>query len=269
MGRVVVAGGCADETMMIGAPALAGNAALCSGAGLVQLLVPEPLRTAVGVLAPCATIRTLPTSTGELIDAITAFSAKVLVVGPGLGKSIAPDVVVELIARFPGAVVVDADGLNAVSQASSYDVPDPQRVTMTPHVGELKRLLDARGVTYDLDTSAESRHAAACALVEAYGCVAVLKGHGTVVTNGDRLYVNQTGNSGMATGGMGDVLSGVIAALNGQDMAPLEAAILGVYLHGLAGDFAAEELGRWSMTATDLLEYLPEAFCEYDISESS
>lgn len=262
-------GGCADETMMIGAPALAGNAALCSGAGLVQLLVPEPLRTAVGVLAPCATIRTLPTSGDAIIDAVTAFGAKVLVIGPGLGRSISPDVVVELITRFPGPVVVDADGLNAVAQASSFEVFGARRVTMTPHVGELKRLLEARGVSHELDASDESRRAAACALVEAYGCVVVLKGHGTVVTDGDRLYVNQTGNSGMATGGMGDVLSGVIAALNGQGMAPLEAAILGVYLHGLAGDFAAEELGRWSMTATDLLEYLPEAFCEYDISDAS
>ncbi|MCH8244142.1 MAG: NAD(P)H-hydrate dehydratase [Planctomycetes bacterium] len=201
-------------------------------------------------------------------DAVTAFGAQVLVIGPGLGQSISSDVVTEFIARFPGPVVVDADGLNAVARATSYDAADPRRVTMTPHVGELKRLLEARGVSCNLDASDESRRAAACALVEAYGCVAVLKGRGTVVTDGDRLYVNETGNSGMASGGMGDVLSGVIAALIGQGMAPLEAAILGVYLHGLAGDFAAEELGRWSITATDLLEYLPEAFCEYDVSES-
>jgi NAD(P)H-hydrate epimerase len=94
----------------------------------------------------------------------------------------------------------------------------------------------------------------------------VLKGRGTVVTNAERLYVNETGNAGMATGGTGDVLTGVIAALIGQNMDPYEAAILGVYLHGLAGDFAAEELGRWSMTALDLVEYLPEAFSEYGMS---
>jgi NAD(P)H-hydrate epimerase len=94
----------------------------------------------------------------------------------------------------------------------------------------------------------------------------VLKGRGTIVTNGRRLYVNETGNAGMATGGAGDVLTGVIAALIGQRMEVFEAGILGVYLHGLAGDFASEELGRWSMTATDLVEYLPEAFCEHEMS---
>jgi NAD(P)H-hydrate epimerase len=104
-------------------------------------------------------------------------------------------------------------------------------------------------------------------LVEAYGCTAVLKGHGTIVTNGDRMYINETGNAGMASGGTGDVLTGVIAALLGQHLAPMEAAILGVYLHGLAGDFAAEELGRRSMTATDVIEYLPEALNEYEMTE--
>ncbi|MDO8630788.1 MAG: NAD(P)H-hydrate dehydratase, partial [Phycisphaerales bacterium] len=96
----------------------------------------------------------------------------------------------------------------------------------------------------------------------------VLKVRGTIVTNGDRIYTNETGNSGMATAGAGDVLSGVIAALIGQRMEPFEAAILGVYLHGLAGDFAAEELGRWSMTAFDIIDYLPEAFGEHEASEA-
>jgi NAD(P)H-hydrate epimerase len=96
----------------------------------------------------------------------------------------------------------------------------------------------------------------------------VLKGRGTIVTNGQRLYLNETGNAGMATGGTGDVLTGVIAALIGQRLEPFEAAILGVYLHGLAGDFASEELGRWSMTAMDLVEYLPEAFSEHELSGS-
>ena len=90
------------------------------------------------------------------------------------------------------------------------------------------------------------------------------KGKGTVVTDGKRIYVNQTGNAGLATGGTGDVLTGVITALLGQRMDPLEAAILGVYLHGLAGDFAAEELGRLSMTATDVVDFLPEALGEQE-----
>ena len=115
---------------------------------------------------------------------------------------------------------------------------------MTPHPGEARRLLSARGRPCPVDETAPARRQAACDLVAAYGCTVVLKGRHTVVTNGDRLFVNETGNSGMATGGTGDVLTGVIAGLIGQKMDPLEASILGVYLHGLAGDYAAEELGR-------------------------
>jgi NAD(P)H-hydrate epimerase len=107
------------------------------------------------------------------------------------------------------------------------------------------------------------------ALVHEYGCIAVLKGSGTIVTNGERMYINETGNSGMATGGTGDVLTGVIAALIGQKLDPFEAAILGVYLHGLAGDFAAEELGRRSITALDVIEFLSDALREIELSDAS
>jgi len=96
------------------------------------------------------------------------------------------------------------------------------------------------------------------------GAVVVHKGAGTVVTDGKRVFVNQSGNSGMATGGSGDVLTGVVSALLGQKMLPFDAAVLGVYVHGLAGDMAAEELGRLSLTALHLIEYLSDAFCELD-----
>ena len=149
---------------------------------------------------------------------------------------------------------------------SLSDEANPQRVVLTPHAGELHRLLEARGRSRSVDRSAASRRDAACALVEAYGCCVALKGLGTIVTNGKRMYINETGNAGMATGGAGDVLTGVIAALIGQQLEPFEAAILGVYLHGLAGDFASEALGRLSMTAMDLVEYLPEAFSEHEVA---
>ena len=119
-----------------------------------------------------------------------------------------------------------------------------------------------------INATPNSRRDAACALVECDGCTTVLNGRGTIVTDGQRLFLNETGNAGMATGGTGDVLTGLLAALLGQRMDPLEAAILGVYLHGLAGDFAAEELGRRSMTATALIDYLPAAFCEPDLTGS-
>ena len=137
---------------------------------------------------------------------------------------------------------------------------------MTPHPGEMRRLLASVKSEIKLENTSTSRREAACALADVFDCCVVLKGRGTMVTNGQRLYLNETGNAGMATGGVGDVLTGVIAALIGQGIEPFEAAILGVYLHGLAGDFAAEELGRYALTAMDLIEYLPEAFGEHEMS---
>ena len=267
VGRLVVIGGCCGDVMMIGAPAMTATAAFRSGIGLVQVLVPEPIRRAVAVLSPCSTIRTLPASSADILQAVQEYQASVLAIGPGLGRSIEPSVLVDILIGFNGPIVVDADGLNLMAEASSFEIPQAHRVVLTPHPGELRRLLDACGNAVSVGADSASRQAAACALVDAYGCTAILKGHNTIVTNGDRLYVNESGNSGMATGGTGDVLTGIIAGLLGQHMGPFEAAILGVYLHGLAGDFAAEELGRASMTAMDVTEYLPEAFCEYEMTE--
>ena len=266
VGRLVVIGGCCEEVLMVGAPAMAATAAFRSGVGLVQVFVPEPLRTTVAILAPCATMRTLPTDSAGVLAAVEDFKADVLAVGPGLGRSIEPPVLADILTGFAGPTVVDADGLNLLSETEPFDIPNPHRVVLTPHPGELRRLLAARGMDREFSSEATSRRAAACALVEAYGCTAVLKGAGTIVTNGDRMYINETGNAGMASGGTGDVLTGVIAGLIGQRMPPMEAAILGTYLHGLAGDYAAEELGRHSVTATDVIDYLPEAFSEYEMT---
>ncbi len=134
-------------------------------------------------------------------------------------------------------------------------------MVLTPHPGEMRRLLDGRSI----ESSPVDRTASAVALSRSCGgAVVVHKGAGTVVTDGRRVFVNQSGNSGLATGGSGDVLTGVIAALLGQQMSPFEAAVLGVYVHGLAGDMAAEEVGRLSLTATVLIDFLADAFCELD-----
>lgn len=268
VGRIIVLGGSADEVSMIGAPALAANAAFRGGAGLVQLFVPAAIRDVVASIAPCATVRTMPGDAAGLLHAAKEYQADVVVVGPGLGRTLAPSTIVEFVQRFGGPVVLDADGLNQIALADRFRFEHPERIVMTPHTGEMQRLLVARGLDRIVGPTTAARRAAACALVEAYGCNAVLKGRGTVVTNGRRLYVNETGNSGMATAGTGDVLSGLIAALIGQGMVPFEASILSVYLHGLAGDFAAEELGRRSMTALDLIEFLPDAFCEWENAET-
>lgn len=268
VGRILIIGGCCNDVCMVGAPSLAANAAFRSGAGLVQVLVPEAISTSIAVLAPCATIRRLPTDASGLLQAAADFHADVVALGPGLGDSLSAPVVVEFLSGFRGPIVVDADGLNLLAGVPPFDIPDARRVVLTPHSGEAKRLLAARSIDHAIDGTAPSRRAAACALVDAYGCTVVLKGRQTIITNGDRIYTNETGNAGMATGGTGDVLTGVISALIGQKMDPFEAAILGVFLHGLAGDYAAEELGRWSMTALDVIDYLPEAFCEHEMADT-
>jgi NAD(P)H-hydrate epimerase len=278
VGRIVIIGGCNTDTLMVGAPALAANAALRSGVGLVQMLVPAELRESVCVLAPCATARILPNSPQSILRCATDYAANVLAIGPGLGRMLAAETIVQLLDGFDGPCVVDADALNLLASLpptlirgdkGEWPIHDPHRIVLTPHPGEARRLLDAFGISKAIDSTPHSRRAAACALVEATGCTIVLKGHGTVVTNGDRIYTNETGNVGMATAGTGDVLTGVIAALIGQHMPPFEAAVLGVYLHGLAGDFAAEELGRHAMTALDVMDYLPEAFIEHEAAASS
>ncbi|UCE61124.1 MAG: NAD(P)H-hydrate dehydratase [Phycisphaerales bacterium] len=265
-GRIAVIGGCCGEVMMAGAPALTAIAAFRSGAGLVQVMVPEPLRGVVAVMAPHTTTRTLPTELPALLDAVHDFQTDAVALGPGMGQSLATAVLMGFLQQFKGPIVVDADGLNVLAATRPFDIPNPQRIVLTPHPGEIRRLLVARGKDRTIETTLASRREAACALVEAFGCIAVLKGAGTIVTNGERLYVNETGNAGMATGGTGDVLTGLIAGLIGQSMDPFEAAILAVYLHGLAGDFAAEELGRRSMTVMDMIDYLPEAICDHELS---
>jgi len=267
VGRVVVIGGSYGETVMVGAPALAANAAFRAGAGLVRLVVPHELRVSAGVLAPCATMQSLPETSEELLSIVHGFSADVVAVGPGLGTSLDANVIAEFLAGFAGPVVVDADALNQIATVGSLNIPVPHRVVFTPHPGEARRLLATEDDNTSTDTGPDARRDMACALVEKYGCTVALKGLGTIVTNGDRIYTNHTGNPGMATAGTGDVLTGLIAGLIGQKLEPVEAAILGTYLHGLAGDFASEELGRWSMTATDVLDYLPEAFGDYEASQ--
>jgi len=267
VGRVVIIGGCCDaDVAMAGAPALTANAAFRSGCGLVQVVTPELLRSAVIGLAPCATTRSIPNDVDSLLRFVSEFEADVVAFGPGLGDTITVETGEAFLSRCPCPLVVDADGLNLMVKSAAVRFSDPSRVILTPHPGEAKRLLAAVGRDLTLERSPTSRRQAACALHDIYRCVIVLKGRGTIVTNGDRLYVNGTGNAGMATGGSGDVLTGIIAALVGQGLECFEAAILGVFLHGLAGDFAAEELGRYSMTALDIIEYLPEAFSEHEMT---
>ncbi len=257
-GTVLVVGG---SRGMTGAPALAGMAALRGGAGLVRVAVPDVCLDTVAGHEPCYTTVPLPCDpAGRLTPAAAepileqAGAASVVALGPGLGRS--EDLcrlVGKLYREVSQPMVVDADGLNALAEQPEVQAQPGGPRILTPHPGEFARWTGRRA-------SGEHRTADALKLAARCGAVVVLKGHGTLVTDGSRFAVNSTGNPGMATGGTGDVLTGLIAALWCQNLAAYDAARLGVFLHGLAGDLAAEELGQVPLVARDLLDFLPDAF---------
>jgi NAD(P)H-hydrate epimerase len=258
-GRVLVAAGCRG---MSGAAVLCGSAALRGGAGLVRVAVPHEILPIVAAANPCYLTAPLPqdadgridrSALDPLLELIAA--STVTAVGPGLGQGPGiTELIGSLVERSDRPLVLDADALNAIC-------PDPGRllsrrapVFLTPHPGEFARLL-GRSVA---EVQAQRQELAARFAAD-HGVIVVLKGHGTVVSDGRQLYVNPTGNPGMATGGTGDVLTGLIAALLAQGLDPFAASQLGVYWHGLAGDLARDDLGEIALIASDLLDYLPRA----------
>lgn len=258
-GRVLLIGG---SLGMAGAISLAGLAALRSGAGLVTLAVPEVCLSVVASFEPSYMTYPLPCDArGRLTisarEEIARLAAGVdcLAVGPGLGRSAPLTALVQWMYQvLPNPMLIDADGLYALSQPGLLwrDAGGPR--VLTPHPGELRRLVDSDEETRD---GLELR---AAQLALSSQAVVVLKGHRTWITDGRQGAHNLTGNPGMATGGSGDVLTGVITALIGQGLSPFQAARLGVYLHGLAGDLAAEQRGQVSLIASDLPAFLSLAF---------
>jgi ADP-dependent NAD(P)H-hydrate dehydratase len=258
---LVIAGG----RGMAGAAALVGAAALRSGAGLVRVASPAEVQPTVASFEP--SYMTFPlTDDGEgflqfdaavpvlehLID-----SADVVAAGPGLGQSNQIQALVRwLLETCDKPLVIDADGLNALSKQRELLSQVTRPVVLTPHPGEFARLMDMDVAHVQVDR--EENAARLANLSESL--VVVLKGAGTIVTDGRRVYVNRTGNPGMATGGSGDTLTGVIAALLAQKLAPFEAVQLGVYAHGLAGDIARDQNGEIGMIAGDIVDALPDAF---------
>jgi len=246
---------------MAGAAALAGNGALRAGAGLVRVATADAALDTVAGLAPCCTTAPLPDDgacvTGEAAGAIVrlADGQDALAMGPGLGQTDGvARTVRDVLGQVAVPVVLDADGLNVLGEAARRVLAGSRApAVLTPHPGEAARLLGASVPEVQAD-----REAAAAALAE-MAETAVLKGSGTVVTDGSRLYVNETGNPGMATAGAGDVLTGVLTALVAAGMEPFDAAVLAVWAHGRAGDLAAERLGMLGLTAWDILGCVPEA----------
>lgn len=256
-GRVYIYGGCVGYT---GAPVYAGEAAVRTGSGLVSVGVPEEIYPIAAVRCRDAMVRPLPRDDGALLAQMDACDA--VLIGPGLGRE--PETerrVLYLLKRLSVPVVLDADGINAVS--AHIDELDGRRAVtaVTPHEGEFARL----DPSFSPGAGAEERERAAAAFARRHGCTVVLKGPGTIVACPDgRTLENTTGNCGMAKGGSGDVLAGMILSLLGQGAGAAEAAACAVWLHGRAGDLAEEALTAYAMTPTDLLRRLPAAFKELE-----
>ncbi len=290
-GTVAVVGGCAlADSRMIGGPALTALAALRSGAGLARLVMPETVLNFGLTIAPVATGLAMPVDgDGALIpheasrivdEALTGCAA--LAIGPGLGQGAgAAAAALRAVVQEERPVVVDADALNVLSEMPELRQDFHAHAVITPHPGEFRRLAKALGVLRDESDAVDEarRPDAAARLAQTLGAVVVLKGHRTVVSDGHRSWTSETGNAALATGGSGDVLTGMIAALIAQHhrdpilagsrtvtseqrggLGLFDCARLAVHAHGLAADqWVAEAEAGAGMLATDLLERIPAA----------
>ncbi|MHB1457553.1 MAG: NAD(P)H-hydrate dehydratase [Armatimonadota bacterium] len=251
---------------MTGAGALASEAVLRTGAGLSILCVPASLQNAMAIKLTEVMTRGLPEtpdgmlSTSAVSDALRICEkASAVVLGCGLGVS--EDTfkfIDEFIKSTKIPIVIDADGLNCISQYGEKSKKFRDNIVITPHPTEMARLLGTTTAEIQSDRLGAAKKAS-----QQFGCVVVLKGAGTVIASFDEhAFINTTGNPGMATGGTGDVLAGVIGGLMSQGLSAFDAAVSGVFIHGMAGDIAADEIGESGMIAGDLLVAVPKALCE-------
>ena len=251
-GRILLLCGSMGYT---GAAALAAMGALRAGAGLVYLGVPQSIYAIEAVKLTEAVVFPLPDRDGMLdasaLDKLLPMleNMDAVLMGPGLGVSQGTEAVVTTVLRqYDGPVVLDADGINLMTAHKDILRGRTAPTILTPHAGEFVRF----GAVLS-----EDRTESAVKLAEDLGCVVLLKGHRTVITDGHRIYVNPTGNPGMAVGGSGDVLAGMIVSLLGQGIEPLAATACAAWLHGAAGDRCAQTLGQYGMLPSDMLQELP------------
>lgn len=245
---------------MAGAIALAGHAAARTGAGLVRIAVPDCCLETVAGFSPCAMTVPLPhDDRGRISDSSSSLNrmiekATCIAIGPGLGRSVQLQQFVSMIiASTTCPIVVDADGINNLSDGK-LEWAASDRLVFTPHPGEWSRL---SGVAAN---SRLEQVTSAVDLAKQSGYVVVLKGHRTLITDGKSAVFNNSGTPAMATGGSGDVLTGVITALICQGLSPRDAAHLGVFAHGLAGEFAQRAQQSHVVLPTELIGFLPTAF---------
>ena len=259
-GRVLIVAG---SRGMSGAACLAGLGALRGGAGLVYVASSAGVVPIIAAVEPSyLTIPLAEDDAGRICFdaqseiATAADNSSAVAVGPGCGQSDGLDrLICELFTQVDRPMVVDADALNALAKNPGVLSHGPAARILTPHPGEFARLTGT-----DVTTIGQNREETAARFARDHQVVLVLKGQGTVITDGRQLAVNTTGNSGMATGGSGDVLTGLIAALIAQGLSAFAAAQLGVHLHGLAADLAADELSQPGLIASDLPQYLAAAW---------
>lgn len=265
-GHVLIVAGSRGKT---GAAYLAAMAALRSGAGLVTLATPASCLPSIAALG--AEYMTLPLAeddgvvTAPALDTILAFTADVIAVGPGLGQTDGVrDLVRGLVTQVRAPLVIDADGLNAVAALMpQIATPAAAARVLTPHPGEMARLLGVTTAAIQADRLTAARTLAAAAQAHV-----ILKGRASLIAAPDgRVAINSTGNPGMATGGTGDVLTGAVAAWLGQLRDAMSAAVLATWIHGRAGDLAAGRQGEIGMIAGDLLAHLGPA--ARDLSQGS
>lgn len=257
----------AGSVGMSGAAALAGRAALRSGSGLVRVATPKSILPIVAAIEPSFTTIAMPEdgngrisakAVNIILEAVGENDA--VAFGPGVGTSGALRSILEtLLEQESLRLVIDADGLNNLAGMKNWLARVKAKLILTPHPGEFKRLWSG----LFREELPSDRREQAVQFAQQTNTIVVLKGAGTVVTDGEKVYINKTGNPGMATAGSGDVLTGVITALLGQGLSNFDASVLGVYVHGLAGDIAAEKVGQVSLMTTDIIDSLPDAFLKH------
>ena len=272
-GRVLVLAGSPGLT---GAAYLCSKAALRSGSGIVTLGVPESLNPIMEAKLTCVMTHPLPETKASTLSnkgkkkiMKLCESHDVVALGPGLSQQPETrELIIWLIQNIDCNMVIDADGLNALSDKVNVLHKIKRHAVLTPHPGEMSRLAglgSAKDVQKErLNTVSQFVQSIQKKLNNEERLILVLKGDKTIVANSRKVYVNRTGNPGMATAGTGDVLTGIIASLIGQGYDVFDASQLGVYIHGLAGDIAAKKKGEHSMIASDIIEYLPDAFIKYN-----
>ena len=248
---------------LTGAAALCSNAALRSGAGLVTLGIPGSLKSIMSRKLTEVMTLSLAETKDETLSLKAeqgilkkANSSDVTVIGPGLSQNTETRKLIrKLVVKIEKPMVLDADALNAISEKIEILEKIKTKYIVTPHPGEMARLINK-----SLNYIKNNRLIVAKKFSRDYNAVVVLKGAGTIVAEpGGKYYINTTGNPGMATAGSGDVLAGIIAGFLGQGLNEFDAARSGVYIHGLAGDIAAEDKGEVGLIAGDILEKIPYA----------